>query len=74
MGGGGGVLGEGSGEAGRQGGEGEGKPRGANGPGIGEDHRPRPSSRVILTGDPCWVWRPRVGHINGPPQNLPLLG
>lgn len=37
----------------RRGRRGEGKPRSANGPGIGEKRHPRLLSRVILMGDPC---------------------
>lgn len=39
----------------------EGKPRGANVPGIGRERHPRLSSWVILIGDP------RLGRINAPP-------
>lgn len=34
---------------------GEGKPRGANGPGIGQGSYPRLAARVLLMGIPAWV-------------------
>lgn len=40
---------------------GEGKPGGANGPGIGPERHPRLPSRVILRGDPC------SGRLKTPP-------
>lgn len=39
----------------------EGKPRGANGPGIGQERHPRLSSQLILMGYLC------LGHVNALP-------
>lgn len=74
------IGGGGSGEAERQGGRERENPEVQMGLGLAgitaQGLHLGSSERKIHVGcgDPCWVWRPRVGHINGTPQNLPLLG